>query len=377
MARTRKHNPRIPAHIDQQALPKGVYWDDSGNGRWYIFVEKDGKPKRKTLAGPNAKLSELHALMEAPHGAARGTVAWLCEGYHASPWFTELAASTRQDYAYCRSVALALPTQIGLTFAQLEANRISPPVIQRLVDRLRADGTPTKANKFLRYIRLVYRWGVDYGMVTHNPASNVRPAKERPRQREVSDRAYAALLAFAQERGARTTHSDGSVAPYVWMVMELGYLCRLRGIETLTLTEAHATATGLRTNRRKGSRDNVVEWTPRLRTAWEAALAQRQVVLARTKRPEFLARDQRVLFLAQGGEPLSKSGLDTTWQRFIHLAIREGVITEAERFSLHDLKRKGGTDTPGTRAEKQDALGVSEAMMKVYDKSVPQVKPSA
>ena len=48
-----------------------------------------------------------------------------------------------------------------------------------------------------------------------------------------------------------------------------------------------------------------------------------------------------------------------------------------DRFSLHDLKRKGGTDTVGTRAEKQDALGVSEAMMKRYDKSVPRVKPSA
>ena len=48
-----------------------------------------------------------------------------------------------------------------------------------------------------------------------------------------------------------------------------------------------------------------------------------------------------------------------------------------DRFSLHDLKRKGGTDTVGTRAVKQDALGVSEAMMKVYGKSVPRVKPSA
>ena len=48
-----------------------------------------------------------------------------------------------------------------------------------------------------------------------------------------------------------------------------------------------------------------------------------------------------------------------------------------ERFSLHELKRKGGTDMPGTRAEKQDARGVTEAMMKIYDKSVPLVTPSA
>ena len=31
----------------------------------------------------------------------------------------------------------------------------------------------------------------------------------------------------------------------------------------------------------------------------------------------------------------------------------------------------------GTRAEKQDARWVTEAMMKIYDKSVPLVTPSA
>ena len=36
-----------------------------------------------------------------------------------------------------------------------------------------------------------------------------------------------------------------------------------------------------------------------------------------------------------------------------------------------------GTDTTDNRAKEQDAHGVSEAMMNVYDKSVPTVKPSA
>ena len=52
------------------------------------------------------------------------------------------------------------------------------------------------------------------------------------------------------------------------------------------------------------------------------------------------------------------------------------MITEEQRFSLHDLKRKGGTDTAGNVADKQTALGVSPAMMKVYDLSVPKVRPS-
>lgn len=53
------------------------------------------------------------------------------------------------------------------------------------------------------------------------------------------------------------------------------------------------------------------------------------------------------------------------------------MIRPEDRFSPHDLKRKGVTDTQGTGAEKKDAAGLSEAMMKTYDKSVPTVKPSA
>lgn len=56
------------------------------------------------------------------------------------------------------------------------------------------------------------------------------------------------------------------------------------------------------------------------------------------------------------------------------LAIEEGVITKEERFGLHDLKRRGITDTKGTRHEKQEASGHrSASMMDTYDLSVPIV----
>lgn len=158
--------------------------------------------------------------------------------------------------------------------------------------------------------------------------------------------------------------------------MDLGYLCRLRGIETLTLTEAQGTAEGLHTKRRKRSRDNLVEWTPRLKGVWDAAIMRREAIIERHSLPVKMGAEQRYLFLAEHGEPLQKSSLDSAWQRFIQLAISSGIIVAEERFSLHDLKRKGGTDTAGNRAERQDALGVTDAMMKVYDKSVPRVRPA-
>lgn len=372
--RARKHDSTIPAHIDQAKIPTGVYWDRTGRGRWFVIDRTGDKPARKTIAGPTAKLSDLHAMVEPAVGV--GTVEWLSREYQASAKFKKLAKRTREDYEYSGDVLLAMQSPMG-KFGQLRANSIRNVHLQWLIDKLDDAGTPTKANKVLRYSRLLFRWGVNRGKVQNNPAQGLESAQERKQQRYPETMVYMALLKYAQERGALKGRTKGSVAPYLPYVMEIGYLCRLRGIETTTLTEAHGEKEGLRTNRRKGSRDNLVAWSPRLRGAWDGALALRRSILEGQKLPEKIRPDERVVFLNEQGEPLPKSTLDTAWQRLIKKAIKDGVITEAQRFSPHDLKRKGGTDTEGNRAEKQDALGVSEAMMKVYDKSVPTVKPSA
>ena len=300
----------------------------------------------------------------------------ICAQYHDSAKFKGLATGTREDYESARNVLISYPTNLGVPFGKLHVAKLRNHNFQRLVDKIESAGTPTKANKVLRYSRLVFRWALNRGIVDHNPAQGLEQAKERKRQRLPTDAAYAKLLAFAHERSMRTARTEGSVPPYLWMIMELGYLCRLRGIETLTLTEAQGTTEGLHTNRRKRSRDNLVEWTSRLRSAWDAAIARRDAIIKRHSLPVPLRAEQRHLFIAEHGEPLQKTSLDSAWQRLIQLAISSGVITAEDRFSLHDLKRKGGTDTVGNRAERQDALGVSDAMMKIYDKSVPRVRPS-
>ena len=60
--------------------------------------------------------------------------------------------------------------------------------------------------------------------------------------------------------------------------MESKYLCRLRSIEVLGLTDAHASEQGIYVVRRKGSDDNIVRWSPRLRVAWDAAVAVRATI---------------------------------------------------------------------------------------------------
>ncbi|MEO8995007.1 MAG: hypothetical protein ABI299_10450 [Rhodanobacter sp.] len=46
---------------------------------------------------------------------------------------------------------------------------------------------------------------------------------------------------------ARANHTG-----YLWVVLELASVCRVRGIEVLTLTDAHELDTGVETNRRRG-----------------------------------------------------------------------------------------------------------------------------
>ena len=61
--RNRKFNPNIPAHIDQGALPQGIYWSEN---RWFIYEPhpEGGRPIKRTVAFAKARLSELHAIIE-------------------------------------------------------------------------------------------------------------------------------------------------------------------------------------------------------------------------------------------------------------------------------------------------------------------------
>lgn len=376
--RKRKHNPTIPAHIDQAAIPAGLYWDASGTGRWYV-VDTDpetGRRKTKAVASSAAKLSDLHAIMEQRAGSdARGTLGRMMTEFQQSTEFAALVDGTRKDYRYCEGLVRAQRTKVG-TMDTLQADAIEPPVIRRLVELI-AQGRPeskpgagddvkprpTAANHVLRYLRRLYAWGIAFGLATKNPARGVKATKERGQFKMPTPEAYAATLAFARERGARKAHSAGSCPAYLAPVMELAYLCCLRGSEVIDLTDANETRRGVVARRRKGSQDNVLRWNKRLRRAWLAAAAIR---------PADPDAGVRQLLFGQNG-PLTKGALDQAWQDFMALAIREGAITAADYFTLHGLKHRGLTDAKDDRT----AGHKSEAMRRRYRHKLETFDPAA
>ena len=75
------------------------------------------------------------------------------------------------------------------------------------------------------------------------------------------------------------------------------------------------------------------------------------------------------------GQKISASAYHSAWQKFIKFAITDGIISHEQRFSLHDLKRKGISDTLGSGSDKKDAGGhASDASVLVYSKKPVEVQ---
>jgi len=380
MPRPRKHNPSIPSHIDQACLPTGIYWDRSGKGRWYVL---EHPRKAVTVAGPRAMLSELHAIMEARAGTAlRGTVGFVLERFHDSTEFNALADGTKKGYDHQHRLVKQYRTNLGSTLDTLLVARLTPASIQRIIEAIASGkpgqpGHPTKANHLLRYLRRTFAWGVRMGHCASNPAAGVKQARERKQFRMPTPEAFAAVRNFAAERGNRVAHSAGSVAPYLAPVMTIAYHCRLRGIEVVTLTDAHATPDGIRSNRRKGSRDNVTAWSPELRAAWTALVELRRQAIERHALATQVRPEDRFLIVSEAGKRLSKSSLDSAWQRLMALVLKGDdkgapVLHEDDYFTLHGLKHRGITDSE----DKGSGGHRSEQMRQRYDHSLPVVQPA-
>jgi integrase len=376
--RKRKHDPTIPAHVDQGALPRGIYWDRRDRV-WYVQPRHaNGKLGRKNVATADARMSDLHRIREQMHGEDTRSIGYVGRQFATSAKFAALAPGTREDYAYCLRAVEATRTRQGCTLAALHVDKLRPSHIQVVIDRIADAGTPSKANHVLRYLRRLFAWGIARGLCETNPARGVELAQERRKRSFPSPTTMAAVVQFAaaQGRTGAARHKDGC-PPYLWALLDLAYLCRLRSIEVLTLTDANALEVGILSNRRKGSRDNVTAWTPRLRAAWDAATAYRDRIWERTSTPIPMRADARPVFVSESGGALTKSGLNSAFRRLIALAIARNVLPASEAFTLHGLKRRGVTDTDGTRADKQEASGHrSAAMMDTYDYSVPVVKPA-
>jgi len=374
--RKRKFNPNIPEHIDQDKLPGNCYWDNSYSGHWYTtFKSAAGKPRRRKIADPDALLSELHRIMELENGIDRDTFEFIANKYFESDSYIQL--KNKKNHLASYKTICNYQTKIRKKLNKIPIKLWDDALVQQLIDRIGKRNGATVARLLNAFIRRVFQWNLKRGFCSHNPALRTELPNERKKQIYPSHKAYSSLLQHAIKNGTYGAKKSGSCPHYIWMIMELEYLCRQRGAECRTLTDAHISDDGVLTERLKGSRDNITIWNDRLKHVVNEAQKARDVIYRKKGIGIPLKPINRPLIVNTMGEPLKAEAYQSAWQRFITNSIKLGVIDQSKRFSLHDLKRKGITDTDGSISEKLESSGHVEAkMLKIYDKSIPKVKPS-
>lgn len=360
-SRGRPRKVEIPG-VDAAQVPRGIYWHARGR---YWYTSNGNIAKR--IAGPDAKLSDLHRIVEEAEITNRGTLGWLLELFHDSDQFKGYEVRTQENFGYLRHAANEYPSKLGGKLSDARLAAITRPGIQRMVTDI-GKKYPVKAKHVLQYLRIAFRWALNWGHAPGawekvNPAEGVAPPKHKARVKVPTSIDHDSTIAALKKAGA-LGRNKGAVAPYLWVVLELAYLCRLRQIEILEMSDDCILKDGVRARRRKGSNDTIVAWSPRLRAAVTEAHRLRAKVWEGRVEPKL--PEDRPLLVNERGTRMNRSSLNSAWAR-------AKKVTGAN-WGLHAMKHRGVTDTPGTKADKQLASGHKESrMVDIYDHDVATV----
>ena len=338
--RPRDPHQILPNGIKALALPTGVYFERTGRGRWLLKRRVPGKikPRYTRLGGPEMTLRDLweaYELAVAPPPAT--TIGDLIGEFQRSRIWVGLSQNTQRDYQCCADAIQKQQTTGGVPVGETRLIDWTPGAVRKYVDR-RGESSISRANHELRFLRRLFAWGYERDIMASNPGAGVKTLPEPPRQRYVSDAEYEAFLMFAGPR-----------YPYLVPVAELAYLCRLRLSEVCDIRRADITPAGLYAARRKGSQDALTGITPRLPQAIDLALSLHGQIAS--------------LYLIAGASHgrMAETTIQTAWQRAM---VAWSELGNA-RWTCHDLKRKGISDTEG---DKLAASGHRTlAMLRVYD----------
>jgi integrase len=337
-----------------QRLPPYVYL---AKGRYVHREYRDGKLGRETVLCPGdtpiAQVWAAHAALTA-EPAPRHTLRWLFDQYLQSQDFLRLQPTTRRDYeGYARRIA-DTPQRNGTPFGAADLDQITPGVLRRYADK-KAETAPKSANREISFLKVAFRWGAERDIVRDNPARDIKKSAEQPKNLYVTDADY------------RAAYNAAAKYPYLPPIMELAYLCRLRLCEALDLTRANLTQDGIQIARRKGSKGNLTTWSPRLRAAVDAAQALPRKVIP---------MDDALAYLIPGadGGRMLESTVQTAWQRLMPGLMERGEVES--RFTLHDLKAKGISDTE--EGQRRAGAGHLDGSIteRVYNRRLVPVKPS-
>lgn len=363
----KRTSPHFPKHIHPEKLPKHTWYDKSGAGKWMLRYkdETTARWRSKRLCSGLATLAEIWQAVESQQQKSATTFGTLSTELQQTLTWRKLSPLTQRDYIDCHNSIIRRKTAAG-SLGSEPIHKWTTGLVRKYRDK-RGEESESRANKELAYIKRLFSWAYEYEKVNFNPATGVKKLTIKPRQHYAEDKDYYFMLNIAKKSGYW----------YVPICMELAYLCRMRLSEVLDLTDANELESGLLIKRRKGSKTNITEFTPRLTAAWEGAIKKRNEILTKRKQPHPIKPAMRYVFISERtGNKIQSSSLKTALARIGKQAEEEAKLQGIEfiRFTFHDLKRKGISDTEGDKLKASGHRNAS--MLNIYDVKPDIVKPA-
>lgn len=280
------------------------------------------------------------------------TIGWCVEQYMDSEKFRSLVPDSQRKAQNLKRIIehpIMIDGKHGV-LADIKIHNIDKPLLHSIASTRRQEYQArgkkgiVQVNRETTFLSTALNWCVNYihGIgINENPLTGYKREKEIPVTRLVTDEEY-----FIQYELA------GGVRDWLQPCIELTYLMAMRGVETLDLRLSHCTDDGIVVTRRKNSDDNIIEWTPRLREAYDAALARHRNFTILMPDPFLICKND--------GSRMSR------WTVQAAFGELKKVMEEAGHgemyWSLHFAKSKGITDSGNDRL----AGHVTEAMRKRY-----------
>lgn len=318
-------------------MPPGVR---VAKGR-YILRSKltDGKERR--LCSDKATRSQVWAAYESLTNNDANNLGALCTEYRKSPVYYALSPATQELYRHCHNNLKKITFNGGVTFLSIQPERITPGVLRQILDLRAAQDAAVMGNREIKgFLSAVYAWALERDKITMaaNPCHAVRRNEEKSRTRYVEDWEYNLALKHA-----------GWLAP----VMELAYLLYARISEVINLTRQDIRPEGIYVKRLKGSKSNIVKWSPRIREA----IKQEGVVSS-------------IYMVHKNGKRITYGMIRKPWEKMMETAKKENPAFQP--FTRHDLKAKGVSDNELPQNSAGHRTKQSE---EVYKRKVEKVEP--
>lgn len=323
-----KKNGRLPPYVYPKKarncyIHRQYLGSEGGKAKW-------GKESR--LCSLDAPISEVWQAYESLEKDANNTLRWLLDAFNESEHNRSKKPTTQRQHEMYRNSLVSVTGKNGDQFGDLPLISINRRMIRRYLD---VAEKKVGANRHIQYMKAAWNWGSQrYSQVPEqNPCEGVTLNKEESRTRYIDDWEYQLVIDVIHA----TTRS-----PYLVVMMELAYLCRLRNSEVRALKHSDIQGDLLKITRGKGSLGEFTKISPRLQAAINMAKAINPGAPAPIK-GAYLLHDAK-------GMPISKNRFDSAWKRAMDKAVELGIAIDgkvlrlSERFTFHDIKAKGLTD---------------------------------